>query len=226
MQTTDHTFLPERLTFYACKLYGEQLLAGQKYGQLKNVYSLVFTTFNIPRFRKLTDYYHAFDVRGKRPPHTPFTPALNFVVVELSKFRHSMEQLLDSQGDWCYLLKNSGQMTEEEAGALSLRGEIMSKAVKSLWNLSRSGIMREIEEAEEKRRRDWEAHLEYRDQELNRKIEQKALKEGRREGIEKGLMDTTLKFLQAGTDPRFVAKVTGLSLAEIEKLLLKRKKNT
>ena len=214
MQTTSHPFLPERLTFYACKLYGGQLLAGQDFDLLKNVYSLTFTTFNVPGLRAFTDYYHAFDIREKRPPHTPFTPALNFVVVELSKFRHSLEQLLDSQSDWCYLLKNSGTMTEKEAHTLSLRGEIMSKAVKSLWNLSRSEILREIEEAEEKRRRDWRAHLKYRDQELNREIEEK----GRTEGEKKKAVEIALKLLEAGTDPKFISKTTGLSLGEVKKL--------
>ena len=214
MQTTSHPFLPERLTFYACKLYGEQLLVGQNYGKLKNVYSLTFTTFHIPHLRALADYCHAFDIRGIRPPHIPFTPALCFVIVELSKFQHSLGQLLDSRTDWCYLLKNSGQMTERDAKALSLRGKIMSKAVRSLWNLSQDEAMRRIELAEEIHRCDLRTQKEY----IKQKAKEKGKQEGRQEGLQEGRLETARKFLEAGTDPKFVAKVTGLSLEEIKKL--------
>lgn len=37
-------------------------------------------------------------------------------------------------------------------------------------------------------------------------------------GIAKGIAETALNFLKEGTDPQFVAKVTGLSPEEITKL--------
>ena len=36
--------------------------------------------------------------------------------------------------------------------------------------------------------------------------------------MEKGLINTARKFLEAGSDPEFVAKVTGLSIEELKKI--------
>ena len=42
-----------------------------------------------------------------------------------------------------------------------------------------------------------------------------AKEEGRTEGEKKKAVEIALKLLEAGTDPRFISKTTGLSLKEI-----------
>ncbi len=123
MQMMSRPYPTARLVFDACKLYSERL---------KNVYSLVFTTFNMPEFADLPDYYHYCNMGNGQVPYVCLTSALNFIVVELSKFARPLGQLLDSQEEWCYLLKQSGQMNRRECEALALRGKIMSKAISAL----------------------------------------------------------------------------------------------
>ncbi len=84
----------------------------------------------------------------------------------------------------------------------------MSKAVKSLWNISQDDVMREILNAEEKRRKD----------QLTR--EECALEEGLEKGLQKGREEGQLKerkaiahnLIKIGTNLKFVSKATGLSL--------------
>ena len=238
MQTSSQSFLPERLAFYACKLYAEQLKAGDDPKQLKNVYSLTFTTFNMPQFTNSPNYYHYCDLREREAPQATFTKALNFIVVELSKFHHPLEQLLDSRQKWCYFLKKSGQMDKGDGELLALQGDIMSKAVKSLWNLSLDEAMREVLDYEEKQRMDRRGAEEYAlematkrgtEKGMKKGMEQgmqQGMKQGMQQGIEKGMQqgietgrkETARKLLQAGAKSEFVAKVTGLSLEDVKKL--------
>ena len=154
----------------------------------------------------------------------------------------TLGQLLDSQENWCYLLKNSGQMTEDEAKALSLRGETMSKTVRGLWHYSREDLLQEIEEVEAMRRQEEREQMRKEVQEevrkeVRKKVQkemqeqtQKAAQEGHREGMEKGMekgiekgeqkraREIACSMLTSGAEPQFVAKVTKLTLAEVKKL--------
>ena len=86
----------------------------------------------------------------------------------------------------------------------------MSKAVKSLWNLSKDELTRERLEAEETHRRDSVAILEYA---RNEGIE-KGIEQGHSEGIKK----TALSMLEKGVGIQLVSECTGLSLDEIDHL--------
>lgn len=44
------------------------------------------------------------------------------------------------------------------------------------------------------------------------------IEKGIQKGIKKGIIETARKFLKAGSEPSFVAKVTGLNLEEVNKL--------
>ncbi len=143
-----------------------------------------------------------------------FTRALNFIVVELGKFTRPLEQLLDSKEDWCYLLKESGRIGKRQSKALASRGEVMSKAMKGLWNLSQDEVMREIMEAEENQRRDQLTREEF----AWERGEQSGHKKGLREGIEKGMAKVVLKMLQNGLSPKEIKQNTGLSLTKIREL--------
>ena len=94
----------------------------------------------------------------------------------------------------------------------------MSKAVKSLWSLSQDDVMREIQEALDKRRRDQVSWEEDAFERGEAKGERRGVLKGRAEGIEKGIKQVARNMLAAGAEPRFVAKTTGLALAEVEKL--------
>ncbi len=218
MQTTSQDYLPERLAFYASKLYCGQLQKGESFRKLGRVYSLAFTTFNMPQFEQSKSYYHHCDIRDRQAPWATFTQALNFIVVELGKFTRRPGQLLDSKEDWCYLLKESGRIGKRQSEALASRGEVMSKAIKGLWNLSQDEVMREIMEAEENQRRDQLTREEFAWERGEQSGHKKGLREGLEEGEQRKAREIAHKMLAAGANPEFVTKATGLAIEEVRKL--------
>ena len=124
------------------------------------------------------------------------------MIVELGKFSTALPEIVDQREAWCYLLKNSEEMDERDYETLTEKGKDMSKAVKSLWNLSKDELTRERLEAEETHRRDSVAILEY----------------ARNEGIEQGIKKTALSMLAEGFDVQVISRCTGLSLKEVQSL--------
>ena len=86
----------------------------------------------------------------------------------------------------------------------------MSKAVKSLWDISQDDVMREVKEALDKRRRDQAT------------LKEDAFQRGEQRGIVKGRAEERKKIardmLEAGADPEFITKITGLTLEEVKAL--------
>ena len=129
-----------------------------------------------------------------------------------------MEELLDKKLQWCYFLKNSGKMNLEEQKNLVAKGGDMTKAVNSLWDLSKNAMAREVYRAEQKRAMD----------ELSNREE--ARDEGREEGEAigeaRGIKKTALKMIQDKVDIEIIKKYTGLTKKEITSLkqTLKQKK--
>ncbi len=119
-------------------------------------------------------------------------------------------------------LKESGRIGKRQSEALASRGEVMSKAMKGLWNLSQDEVMREMMEAEENQRRDQLTREEFAwergEQSGRKKGRQEGIEEGRKEGVEQGLATVVLRMLQNGLSPEEIKQNTGLSLAKIREL--------
>ncbi len=82
----------------------------------------------------------------------------------------------------------------------------MAEAVKSLWNMSKEEGLREYLEAVEKKEMDRISDLE------------SAREDGLKRGREEERKKMARELLAVGTDHKFIAKITGLALEEIEKL--------
>ncbi len=94
----------------------------------------------------------------------------------------------------------------------------MAEAVKSLWNLSQDEKMREYVEAMEKQKMDQASYIQSAEERGMKKGREEGLEKGREEGLQEGIRQVAQNMLAAGAGPKFVAKSTGLSLKEIEKL--------
>ena len=234
MQTGRQARMTDRMLAYAARLYGGQARGsgrgGDYYKKLGTVYSLLFTTRNLPEFGASPGYAHVCNIRETKEPYAVFSRGMCFVVVELGKFRGEAASLLDPREQWCYLLKNAERLEGGELEELAARGEHMAKAVKSLWNMSQEERMREILIAEERDRMDRRTNEVYAREEGRREGEEKGRKEGRREGEEKGRKEgrqegreeergrLALSMLEDGFNREVIEKHTGLSKQEIEAL--------
>ena len=143
-----------------------------------------------------------------------FNEDLKIVIVELSKLKKgSFEELIDLQEKWCYFLRESSALKEEERRRL-LKDREMSKAMEHLEELSRDkellykALSRENSEmAYRLDKQGW----------IDEGME-KGRKEGRKEGREEAVRKLVLKMLREDADKTFISKITGLSEDEIIKL--------
>ena len=224
MQAFPHKSFTQRILLYWAKNYSSGLKTGEDYKDLYPAYSLVFSAYDL--FPGKEDFYTSFSIRSDKSPHFCFNEDLRFVTVELSKFKkREPSALLDLREDWCYLLKESGQMGEKESGELSAKGEEMKRAVFHLKELSREEGLRLVEEAREKERRDQAARMSDSFKEGIEKGMARGKADGLVEGMEKGKRELVMSMLRNGLDVSLISKIAGFSEAEVSKLhrsLLKR----
>ena len=135
VQTTSQKFFTDRILVYASRAYSGQIKKGEDFNQLLPVYSLVFTTANLKEFAGIKDYYHICNIRRTKPPEVIMSRGLCFVIVELGKFQSSLHELFDKKADWCYLLKNSGNMDFKGVYQFSKQGRYYGRGSKAFMDI-------------------------------------------------------------------------------------------
>ncbi len=226
MQTVSQKNFTNRLLAYAGRVYSNQVKEGEKYEKLRTVYSLVFSTVDLPELRTDNNYYHTCSMRQDRRPHLRLTEGIQFVIVELNKFIGSLDSLVDQREAWCYFLKKSDELDQQTGQKLAKKGRDMGRAVKNLWNLSQDELMRERLESEDKQRRDRLAQIDTAHEEGLEKGLEKGREQGREEGREQGREQGrreeretfVLKLLSEGIEISVITTVTKFSEAEIKAL--------
>ena len=247
MQTLSHAHLWERILYYWSEIYGLDFKSGESYGTLKPAYSLVFVNFpflegklkpkpltrGVPcvptEVATLHSAVHSFSIRSDRPPHFILTEHLGITVVDLSRFsmpEGDFKKIVDMMSAWCYFIKGSSCLTEEGLKALFKQSEVFKMAEVALKDLSVDNSVRVLEKLREKWVSDQVTHFEYAMQKGIEEGMQKGMEkgmekgkvEGMQEGMEKGMQAVALNMLKSGFDTVVIAKMTGLSLEEIQKL--------
>ena len=226
VQTTAHRNFTDRLLAYSSRLYSDQLKEGEDFNKLLPVYCLVFTTVNLKEFKQIKDYYHVCNIRRTQAPEVVMSKGMCFVIVELDKFRKSLNELFDKKEDWCYLLKNSNNLDQQEYSSFQQKGGVMAEAAKHLWTLSQDETLQEIAIMEKRARMDqkaikrdaYEDGLQEGRQEGLREGRQEGLQEGRQEGLQEGRQEIISQLLRANMNVQKVREITHLSEQEILKI--------
>ncbi len=200
MQTTRKPAFTERAVFYWSRLHASSLKKGDNYDVLRPTYSLIFTNFGLPGIKR--QVVNSFSIRADQYPHSKLNNQLGMVFVDLSCFEKDISQVLDKKDQWCYFIKNAGQMTGEEKKLLSGKGADMAKAV---------GLFDGVPASRLKRLREWSIDRYERDQ---RSLKDEVYDKGRQEGMQQ----VALSMLKEKADLSFICKVTGLSEKELKKL--------
>ena len=256
MQAFPHKGFSERILFYWAKNYISQLNKGEQYKKLCPSYSLIFSKFDLfPRYRsddlskqpisgsanrfsgvRSERACNSFSIRSDKAPHFCFNKDLRFVIVELSKFQaeENVRSLVDFQDIWCYILKESRKMGQQEFKELSGRGPEMEEAMTYLRKFSEEEQRQILREAREKNLRDQVAREDYVfDQGKEEGREEGRLQgkeegreegrlqgkeEGRLQGKEEGRKEIALNMIQNKMETSVISKITGLSEKEIKSL--------
>ena len=184
---------------------------------------ILITDFKIENLEEL-DYHSRWKImEDKQGKKIILTQKLEIDIIELPKII-GKEKEQDNLLDWLYFLENpkSERVTEKMK-----ENENLKEAVKKLDNLSEDEKMQRIADLRQKAIMDEKAIYE---KGLEVGIE-KGMKEGIQRGIEKGIekgimegsqkekIEIAKKMLELKIDKETIAKATGLTEQEIEKIL-------
>lgn len=223
MQKAEQDYFKDRSIFYATFPIREQAPRGDWDFQLKGVYTVGILNFVFPDDEYSEGCFHhevkLMDTEDKHgdPPtmlstsQAPFYDKLTFVYLEMPKFNKTENELVTMFDKWLFVLRNLSRLMERPA---ALQERIFTKL---------------FEQAEIARfsPQDLQAYEEsvkvYRD--LNnvvntaeRKGRAQGLAEGRAEGLAEGRAEIARNLKGMGMSAPEIAKATGLSIAEIERL--------
>lgn len=219
LQIVDKKNIIERILYYWSRLYSRQIKSGEYYKILQKAIVILITDFKIENLEEL-DYHSRWKImEDKQGKKIILTQKLEIDIIELPKII-GKEKEQDNLLDWLYFLENpkSERVTEKMK-----ENENLKEAVKKLDNLSEDEKMQRIADLRQKAIMDEKAIYE---KGLEVGIE-KGMKEGIQRGIEKGIMEGSQKekieiakkMLELKIDIETIAKATGLTEQEIEKIL-------
>lgn len=190
MQTTVPQALRERLTYYSCCNYTEQLFEGDNYDELRPVISICVLDEIL--FAEPTPYHLSFRLRCDQANIT-FSNALEFHTLELPKFNLSSHNKggLPPVDAWASLLKYAPDMESNELAKLLVDPPLREAL----------GILLMIAKTPDERRQYEDRLKAERDERWRRNAaikegQQEGLKEGLKEGLEKGQLIGQMKLLQ------------------------------
>jgi len=209
MQVSVVTGLAQRLVYYACSLYVDQIESGDKYIALEPAISICllneafFKDTQVPHHRfRLYDREHSKDLGDMVELHTVELPKYNLDEATISK-ASKIEQ-------WAFFLLKADQYDPEELRAL-LPGVEFDQAITVIERIAQKTEDRMMYNQREKAMRD------------HQWVVEGAREEGREEGLEKGreesregLVDTIITLQGIAADP--VTTVDELNKLEIDEL--------
>ena len=207
MQSALHRGFLKRILLYWARLHSQSLNKGEDYSKVTPTYSLIFTKAPVLS-QEIEEFTSSFSIKRDKKPFVLLNEDLKIVIVELSKLkRSSFDELIDLQEKWCYFLRESSTLKEEER-RLFLKDREMNKAMKHLEELSRDkellykALSRENSEmAYRLDKQGWiEEGLKKGKEEGLKKGKEEGLKEGKEEGLKEGLKKGEEKGMKKGEE--------------------------
>ena len=233
MQLLSKDAFLSRVVYNVSKSYAGQLKISVPYSTLKEVIGVAIVNFEL--FHELPGQYLSCHRLVEEKTKQNLMKQIRFHFLEIPKFHKKLEELESNVDKWIYFLKHAENM---EAIPRELEGNLMEQA----FQIAERAKMTDEEESR------YEAlETDYRDRlsemELSKKegieegmekgmkkgreegIEEgmekgmkKGRKEGLEEGIEKGVKKTARKMLENEMEISMIARITGLSVEEIEEM--------
>ncbi|PID88433.1 MAG: hypothetical protein CSB06_00365 [Bacteroidia bacterium] len=212
LQKTKQKFFKDRTIYYSTFPIQEQAKKGSSWDfQLEKVYTIAILDFEFDEDKK---YPHKFryDVKLKElETHEVFSDKLNFIYLEMPKFKKSIEELETRFDKWLYIIKNLHNLDR-------IPDTLREKIFLQLFSTA------ELAKFSRQELQDYEDSLKYfRD--LKNSLDtardegyEHGLEKGMKKGIEKGKLDAALRMLQKGLEISLIAEITGLPETKIKEL--------
>ena len=204
MQVIDSKSVIERILYYWSRLYSRQIKIGQDYSLLERTIIILITDFKIEGLEEL-EYHSTWKIIETKGRKRILTEKLEIDIIELPKIE-GKEKESSKLLDWLYFLENpkSRRVTEKMEESKEIK-----EAVEKLDSLSEDERMQRIADLREKAILDEKA------------IYAKGLDDGIKAGKEKlkrEKLEIAKKLKKEGINTELIAKITGLTIKEIEEI--------
>ena len=200
-----------RILAYWSMLFSQDIDRGDEFSNLNPTYSLIFTNFTL--FKGKRNCISVFEFVDRKEFEYRANIPMALTIVELNKFKKSYHELIDMAEKWCYIIKHSAHLTDEEVAYLSQDGG-MKMALEHLEEISKDDQLY------------WDAVARKKDRIAIQLGKSCALEEGMRKGMKAGKVkrnhEIAVSMLQKGYEVLEISEVTGLSVAEIGQLTKNR----
>lgn len=203
MQVRKYENYPKRTLYYLCKMYGDQLKAGQDYLDLHPVVGIHFLDYSPFPDSGADDFHYRFALRDVRHPDVEFNDDLSLHVFDLPAIeRIATEKQNDDLVEWLRFFNRANEEGEDEMQE-NYQNPMIRRAYEGLKALSADEKTRELAERRERALKD----------------EVSSLNAARREGEKKGRKQTALRLLEMNLlSVDQIAEATGLEVHEVEGL--------
>lgn len=204
MQKASQDFFKDRSVFYSAFPIIEQGKVGDDWDfRLNNVYTIGILNFVFPGNEYDDDcFHHEVKLMDTKDKHV-FYDKLTYVYLEMPKFNKTEDELVSMYDKWLFVLKNLSRLFERPAA-------LQERIFQRVFDLA------EIARFDPDEARIYEESLKhYRD--MNNTLAS-AKREGKEEGREEKKREIALNMKADGMTVEMIAKYTGLTAEEIEKL--------
>lgn len=203
MQVARSPGFEERAQFYASKAYINQMNAGDRYQDLKQVIFIALSDFIMFPEKEAWKSSH---VTLDKHTHEQDLKAFSFTFIELPKFKKEIHQLETVEDKWVYFFKHGHTSSDEELEKFIGDDIILKKALEVTTQYS----MTEEE---------WNTYEQTLKHEMdNKNIELGKLEEAEEKGAINKSREIALKMLKRNRSMEEIMEDTGLSVEELGRL--------
>ena len=213
IQVKDEGNMIQRSLYYWSRIYHEQIKKGDDYEQLSRTICINLLNFNL---LDTTDYHSVYRLKECRR-NTELTDLIELHFIELKKMKNvnRIEDVNSQLEAWLHFINHP---ESDLVQALEQKNQELKEAKEELIRLS----------GDEKERQRYNKRMETLSNEKSalRSAEEKGIKKGIAQGIEQGIeqgaklekIEIAKNAIKNGFDNETIIKLTGLSLAEVERL--------
>ena len=200
-QTSERKTFAPRMTYYGSRSFGNQLVLGDTYGELKAVIAIAVTTFEM--FRKLRSIHNSFRLTAKADSSVVFTDLLQMHVLEAAKEKiDRVSELPPALCAWINFFYYSHLKSEAEMTALLQGQPVVGQAYEKYQQFNRDERLRALDEAHQRFLHDQATDME----------------EAHNKGKAVRDIEIARNLKKMGLDVSQINQATGLSSIEIERL--------
>jgi predicted transposase/invertase (TIGR01784 family) len=213
MQIGDRANMERRSTFYICRLFGDQKITRGRYQDLNRAIGINILDF--VRIQDSPNYHTRFRLR-ECDENFDLTDAIEIHFIELPKLDVELVNYENPLDRWAMFLKGWDNM--ELLERLTEEDPAIAQARKALEKMASDPRAKEIYEQRLKAIMDRNSDIYEAELKGKREGKREGIREGKREGETEKAYEVARAALREGADVDFVAKITGLSLENIQKL--------